>query len=178
LSLSILFVILAFFSWYPILPIYLQELGANDFQVGFSYTLLSLASTLVQFFGGVLSDRFGRKCLIVFPTFFFPLLYFLAANSTHWYLLVFFLVIANIVSALQLPSFYAMIAESVPKIKRAKAYTIFELFVVLGITIGPAIGMLLISRMNIKYLFYLTTFITLLCALARLILGTDSAIMA
>src|SRR5665648_1187979 len=88
LSLSVLFIILAIFSWYPILPIYLQELGANDFQVGFSYTLLSLASTLVQFFGGLLSDRFGRKCLIVFPTFFFPLLYFLAANSTHWYSLV------------------------------------------------------------------------------------------
>jgi len=169
LSLTVLFIVLAIFSWYPILPIYLQELGANDFQVGFSYTFLSFASTLMQFFGGILSDRFGRKRLIVFPTFFFPLLYFLAANSTHWYTLVFFLVIANIVSALQLPSFYAMIAESVPKIKRAKAYSIFELFVVLGLTIGPAIGMLLISRINIKYLFYLTTFITLLCALARIL---------
>jgi len=168
LSLSVSFVILSFFSWYPILPIYLQELEASDFQVGFSYTLLSLASTLMQFFGGMLSDRFGRKWLIVFPSFIFPVLYFLAANSTHWYTLVFFLVIANSISALQLPSFYAMIAESVPKIKRAKAYSIFELFVVLGITIGPAIGMLLISRINIKYLFYLSTFITLLCAFARM----------
>ena len=168
LSLTVLFVLIAFFSWYPVLPIYLQELGANDFQVGFSYTLLSLASTLMQFFGGILSDRFGRKWLIVFPSFIFPVLYFLVASSTHWYVLVFFLVIVNSLSALQLPSFYAMIAESVPKIKRGKAYSIFELFVVLGITIGPAIGMLLISRINIKYLFYLSTFITLLCAFARM----------
>lgn len=168
LSLTILFILIAFFSWYPVLPIYLQELGANDFQVGFSYTLLALSSTLMQFLGGILSDQFGRKLLIIIPSFVFPLLYFLAGNSSHWITLILFLTIANSLSALQLPSFYAMIAESVPKIKRAKAYSIFELFVVLGITIGPAIGILLISRINIKYLFYLTSLTTFFCALARI----------
>ena len=168
LSLTVLFILIAFFSWYPVLPIYLQELGANDFQVGFSYTLLALSYALMQFLGGILSDQFGRKLLIIIPSFVFPLLYFLAGNSSHWITLILFLTIANSLSALQLPSFYAMIAESVPKIKRAKAYSIFELFVVLGITIGPAIGILLISRINIKYLFYLTSLTTFFCALARI----------
>ncbi|MDP2944731.1 MAG: MFS transporter, partial [Atribacterota bacterium] len=36
------------------------------------------------------------------------------------------------------------------------------------ITIGPAIGILLISRINIKYLFYLTSLTTFFCALARI----------
>ena len=117
LSLTVLFVLIAFFSWYPILPIYLRELGANDFQVGFSYTLLALSYTLMQFLGGILSDRFGRKLLIIIPSFAFPLLYFLAGNASHWTTLILFLIIANSLSALQLPSFYSMIAESVPKIK-------------------------------------------------------------
>jgi len=169
LSLSILFVIIAFFSWYPILPIYLQELGANDFQVGFSYTLLTLASTLMQFFGGILSDYFGRKWLIVFPNFIFPLLYLLIANINQWQILVALLVVVNSLTALQLPSFYAIIAESVPKNKRGKAYSIFELFVVMGITLGPAVGMILISRINIRYLFYLSAVVTFLCAVIRLI---------
>lgn len=168
LSLTVLFILIAFFSWYPVLPIYLQELGANDFQVGFSYTLLALSYALMQFLGGILSDQFGRKLLIIIPSFVFPLLYFLAGNSSHWITLILFLTIANSLSALQLPSFYAMIAESVPKIKRAKAYSIFELFVVLGITIGPAIGMILIPRIEIKYLFYLTSLTTFFCALARI----------
>ena len=168
LSLTVLFILIAFFSWYPVLPIYLQELGANDFQVGFSYTLLALSYTLMQFLGGILSDQFGRKLLIIIPSFLFPLLYFLAGNSSHWITLILFLTIANSLSALQLPSFYSMIAESVPKTKRGIAYSEFELFVVLGITIGPAMGMILIPRIEIKYLFYLTSLTTFFCALARL----------
>jgi MFS family permease len=169
LSITVLFILVAFFSWYPVLPIYLQELGANDFQVGFSYTLLALSSTLMQFLGGILSDQFGRKLLIIIPSFVFPLLYFLAGNSSHWTTLILLLTIANSLSALQLPSFYSMIAESVPKTKRGLAYSEFELFVVLGITIGPAMGMILIPRIEMKYLFYLTSLTTFFCALARIL---------
>jgi len=168
LSLTVLFVLIAFFSWFPILPIYLQELGANDFQVGFSYTLIALSFTLMQFLGGILSDHFGRKLLIIIPSFIFPLLYFLAGNASHWVTLILFLALANSLSALQLPSFYSMIAESVPKNKRGMAYSGFELFAILGITLGPAIGMVLIPRVEIRYLFYFTSFVTFLCALARM----------
>lgn len=169
LSLTVLFILIAFFTWYPILPIYLRELGANDFQVGFSYTLLALSPALMQFLGGILSDIFGRKRLIIIPTFALPLCYFLAANSSHWTTLILFLIIANSLSAFQLPSFYSLIAESVPKTKRGMAYSTFELFAILGMTIGPAIGMILIPRIEIKYLFYLSSLATFLCALVRML---------
>ena len=93
LSITVLFVLIAFFSWYPVLPIYLQELGANDFQVGFSYTLITLSYTLMQFLGGILSDHFGRRLLIIIPSFAFPLLYFLAGNASHWITLIPWLIV-------------------------------------------------------------------------------------
>jgi MFS family permease len=169
LSLTLLFILIAFFTWYPILPIYLRELGANDLQVGFSYTLLALSFTLMQFIGGILSDRFGRKKLIVITNFFFPLLYFLAAKSNNWLSLISLLAMANILNALQGPSFFSIIAESVPKTKRGTAFALIELFLVLGITLGPALGMILISRVEIKYLFYFTSFTTFLCAIAGML---------
>ena len=169
LSLTLLFILIAFFTWYPILPIHLRELGANDLQVGFSYTLLALSFTLMQFIGGILSDRFGRKKLIVITNFFFPLLYFLAAKSNNWFILISLLAMANILNALQGPSFFSIIAESVPKTKRGTAFALVELFLVLGITLGPALGMILISRVEIKYLFYLTSFTTFLCAIAGML---------
>ncbi|MBC8499689.1 MAG: MFS transporter [Candidatus Atribacteria bacterium] len=169
LSLTLLFILIAFFTWYPILPIYLRELGANDLQVGFSYSLLALSFTLMQFIGGILSDRFGRKKLIVITNFFFPLLYFLAAKSNNWLSLISLLAMANILNALQGPSFFSIIAESVPKTKRGTAFALIELFLVLGITLGPALGMILISRVEIKYLFYFTSFTTFLCAIAGML---------
>ena len=100
----------------------------------------------MQFIGGILSDRFGRKKLIVITNFFFPLIYFLAAKSNNWFILISLLAMANILNALQGPSFFSIIAESVPKTKRGTAFALVELFLVLGITLGPALGMILISR--------------------------------
>jgi MFS family permease len=45
---------------HPLLPLYLQELGAGVGQVGLFFTLSSVAPLLFQIFGGWLSDAIGR----------------------------------------------------------------------------------------------------------------------
>jgi len=72
----------AWFSWYPILPLHLRHLGATDAQVGLAYTLMQLGYHGMQLLGGLLADRFGRKRVIVWPTFAYLPLYLLAA-ATH-----------------------------------------------------------------------------------------------
>jgi MFS family permease len=97
----------AWFSWYPILPLHLRDLGATDAQVGLTYTLMQLGYQGMQLLGGLLADRFGRKRVIVWPTFAYLPLYLLAAAMDHWGLLVALLVIADGLGAVQWPAFVA-----------------------------------------------------------------------
>lgn len=46
--------------WRPLLPLYLQDLGADVGQIGLFFTLGSIAPLLFQVFGGWLSDAIGR----------------------------------------------------------------------------------------------------------------------
>ncbi len=84
----------AWFSWYPILPLHLRDLGATNAQVGLAYTLMQLGYQGMQLVGGLLADRFGRKRVIVWPTFAYLPLYLLAATTHNWGLLVTWLVVA------------------------------------------------------------------------------------
>jgi len=43
MSLTLFVMVAAYFSWYLLLPIYLRQLGANNFEVGLSYALFTLS---------------------------------------------------------------------------------------------------------------------------------------
>jgi MFS family permease len=88
----------------------------------------------------LLADRFGRKRVIVWPTFAYLPLYLLAAATHHWGLLVALLVIADSLSAVQWPAFVASIAESVPEAQRGEAFAVFEFAAGLGMALGPGDG--------------------------------------
>ncbi|MDY7041116.1 MAG: MFS transporter, partial [Chloroflexota bacterium] len=132
------------FTWYQLLPMYLRDLGASDAQVGLCYSLMNLGYALMQFLGGLLADRYGRKLLIVLPTLGFVPLYLLAGACTHWLALLLVMLLINSLSALQWPAFLSTIAESVREDQRGMAFGLFEFCVGAGVTIGPAVGAILV----------------------------------
>lgn len=167
ISLTLFFMVAAYFSWYLLLPLYLRQLGANNFQVGLSYALLTVSWAAMQLVGGFLADRIGRKPVVSLPTFAFVLLYYLAAVSDHWLTMVAFLVLANSISAFQWPAFLSILAESVSTRRQGAAFSLMELFVVLGITVGPAVGATLLPRLAFPGLMIGTALLALPCAMIR-----------
>ncbi len=157
----------AWFSWYPILPLHLRDLGATDAQVGLTYTLMQLGYQGMQLLGGLLADRFGRKRVIVWPTFAYLPLYLLAAATQNWGLLVALLVIADSLGAVQWPAFAASIAESVPEAQRGAAFAAFEFAVGLGAALGPAAGAVMLAVGGIPLLLGGTGLVALGCAVVR-----------
>lgn len=167
LSGTVFFFATAWFSWYPILPLYLRDLGATDAQVGLAYTLMQLSYQGMQFVGGLLTDRFGRKKIVVWLTLAYMPLYLLAATVHNWGLLVALLVIADSLGALQWPAFVAIIAESVPETQRGAAFAAFEFAAGMGMALGPAVGAAVLAVSGISLLIGCTGVIALGCAVAR-----------
>lgn len=167
LSGTVFLILAALFSWYLLLPLYFRELGATDAEVGLAYSFLTIGYSLMQFAGGFLADRYGRKLLIILPTFAFVPFYVLAGFAQSWVTLLIALLIINSLSAIQWPAFISIMAESVSDRQRGMAFGFFEFAISLGITLGPALGAALLSRLGMRPLIYLTALIALLCALLR-----------
>ena len=167
LSGTVFLILTSPFTWYLLLPLYFRELGANDAQIGLAYSLLATSYSVMQFAGGLLADRYGRRLPIVLPTFIFVPLYVLAGFTHSWIALLIILLTINSLSAIQSPAFVSIIAESVPEERRGMAFGVFEFAVSLGTTLGPALGAALVSRLGMRPLIYSTAATALLCAILR-----------
>ncbi|MBC7265116.1 MAG: MFS transporter [Chloroflexi bacterium] len=166
---TVFLLVTSLFTWYLLLPLYFRDLGASDAQVGLGYSLITLGYTLMQFAGGLLTDRYGRKWLIVVPTFVFGPLYALAGAAQNWPTLLVALFLINSLSAIQSPAFTSLLAESVPEDRRGGAFGAFEFAISLAIAVGPGLGALLLPRVGIRPLMYTTAVLSLVCALLRMV---------
>lgn len=170
LSTTVFLVDMVLSSWFMVLPLYLEDLGAGILEVGFCYALINLAWFGLQFPGGLLSDRIGRKSLIVLSTFTFILCYSVLILASTWVVATLAIAVFWIFSGLQSPSFSSMIAESVIERKRPKAFATYSFLMNLGWAVGPLIGALLIPLYGFQILFYFGIIISIVCFTARLLL--------
>jgi MFS family permease len=77
---------------WPVFPIgQVNVLGMTFSQIAINSAVFSTCSSLAQFFGGKMGDRYGRKPLIIFgrvAMFLIPLIYAIAALMGKWSLLI------------------------------------------------------------------------------------------
>jgi MFS family permease len=142
------------FLWYPLLPLHLRALGANEWEIGVSFTLTSLGQTLSGVIGGALADRFGRRAIIASSTLAIAPLYFLAGMNSNWMIVVALIVGVNALGALQWPALSALIAESSTEDRIARSFGIVEFAVLAGSIAGPIVGAALVSASGIPMLLF------------------------
>lgn len=148
LAASIGIVLAMFFTWNPLLPLYLRTLGANDVEIGASFSIFIFAHTIPALAGGMLADRFGRKWIALGPGLILSPLYIMAGFVNDWRMLVGILVCTNLCSAVQWPAMQALIAES-DETTCATAFSLIEIFVLVAAVIGPLIGSLGLSFIGV-----------------------------
>ena len=124
----------------PLLPIYAHNLGAGGFYIAAIFGAFSFSRTILLPFFGRLSDKKGRKNIIVFGLLAYALVSvaFLFANSIN--ALVFVRILQGIGSAMIMPVTQAYVGDITPAGKEGWVMGLFNMSVFIGLSIGPLIG--------------------------------------
>ena len=154
----------------PLLPIYAESLGATGIWLGVIFSAFALSRSIFMPIIGRISDRRGRKWLILIGMFSYAVLSltYLIADSVYSLTTVRFA--HGIASAMGAPIAMAYIADLSEKGKEGSHMGNFSISMFLGMGMGPLLGGFLNDAFGMPSVFYtmagLSAFATLLVAIS------------
>jgi MFS family permease len=148
------------FLWWPYRSLYILELGATKELLGMLLTIETIANILFQFPGGILTDRWGRRKMLLISGALrigSPLLYLL---STHWTHTAPGILLTS-AGMLGLPANNALIAESIPDEKRGTGFAAYRTVTSVPLIITSLMGGVVVDYFGIlrgcKYILAAST---------------------
>ncbi|MFC4319991.1 MFS transporter [Litchfieldia salsa] len=144
-SLSILFavmflVMVGFGIIIPVMPFYAEQIGASPTQLGLLMAVYSLMQLIFAPMWGRISDRIGRRPIIMVGIFGLALSFFLMAFSSTLWMLFAARIVGGFFSSANMPTVMAYVADVTSEEDRGKGMGIIGASVGLGFIFGPAIG--------------------------------------
>ncbi len=144
---------------------YVQALGGTGVALGLIGFGSFIALAAVQFPGGYLADRYGRRWLVSTMTFALALCHLFYALAPTWHLILIGAIVMNLCLIYQ-PALWAMVSDSIPPERRGMGFSIIMLINSVTTTPGPVIaGILLwqfglVPSMRIVYLIVTTLYLS------------------
>lgn len=138
----------------PVLPFYAEEMGASPTQLGLLMAVYSLMQLIFAPFWGKLSDRIGRKPIMMIGIAGLSLSFFIQAMATELWMLFAARIIGGVLSSANMPTAMAYVADITTPENRGKGMGIVGAAVGLGFVFGPAIGGIF-SKSSMNMPFYL-----------------------
>lgn len=170
---AVFLAILGFGMIFPLLPFYAESFGATAFQLGLLAASFSITQFLTSPFIGRLSDRFGRKPILVFAlvctSISFALFGF--AQSLAWLFAA--RILYGVASAGVFPIAVAYIGDITLKEDRVKYVSRLTSMFSLGFLAGPAAGGILAS-ISPSTPFFIAALLTALNAFLMIMLLKES----
>ena len=128
----------------PLLPVYAKSYGATGMELGLVLSLFSLMQFLTAPFWGRLSDRIGRRPVLIVTLFISAAGYTILALARSFEVILLSRVVAGLGGA-NIAVAQAMIADIYPPKERAKGMGMIGAAFGLGFVFGPAIGGLAVN---------------------------------
>jgi MFS transporter, DHA1 family, multidrug resistance protein len=138
----------------PVIPFYAEELGASPTELGLLMAVYSFMQLLFAPIWGRVSDRIGRKPVMMIGILGLAISFFLMAFSSQLWMLFAARIIGGMLSAANMPTAMAYVADITSAEDRGKGMGIIGAATGLGFIFGPAIGGVF-SEMSLTIPFYL-----------------------
>ncbi|MFD1177647.1 MFS transporter [Paenibacillus puldeungensis] len=153
----------------PILPDYLKLFNAAGTAAGYLVAAFGAAQFFFSPIGGRLSDKYGRKIMILSGLFFTVISDFVFAISHTLTLLYIARFIGGIGLGIMVPSVLAYVADITTKDTRAQGMGYISAAMNLGMVLGPGIGGM-VAQLGIRVPYFLASGLGLVATLLTLLL--------
>jgi len=139
----------------PLLPVYAYELGASGLYIGLVFGAFSLSRTFFLPYFGRLSDKKGRKPLIVAGLLAYALISIGFILSKNVETLIITRFIQGISSAMLIPVIQAYVGDITPEGSEGLSMGMFNMSMFFGLSVGPLAGGMINEHfsLNTSFLF-------------------------
>ena len=146
---------------FPFFALYItQKFGVGMTEAGVLLGMSSLFGLVGSMVGGALTDRFGRRRLILFGLTFSALSSLSFGLASDIEILYFLIVIVGLLSRIANPAYDAMLADILPKAKQQEGFGITRVAFNFAWIFGTALGGLIAAR-SFLALFLIDAFLSL-----------------
>ncbi len=132
---------------FPFFGLYItSKYNVGMTEVGVLFTIFALTGVIGSILGGALTDKFGRKIIIIFGLVVSAVSSLLLAFAPNLNFIYLAGALVGLLGNMSGPAHQAMIADVLPENKRADGFGMLRVVANLAVVIGPAIGGLLAAR--------------------------------
>lgn len=124
----------------PIMPAYITEFGATGSTMGLLVAAAGLTQLLFAPIAGEITDKYGRRKLIIFGIAAFAVSQLIFAFAGSLWQLFASRLLGGMGAAFLMPSMFAYIADITTEEERGKGMGLFSAAMTLGVVIGPGVG--------------------------------------
>lgn len=156
LLLTVMLDLIGFGIVLPLLPTYAKDLGASPFMIGLIAAIFSIMQFIFSPLWGKLSDRIGRRPVMLISIFITSLSYLIFSQSDNIPLLIFARGLSGIGSA-NIAAAQAYITDVTDSKNRSGAMGMIGAAFGVGFIIGPLIGGLLMHNYGIEMVGYVAS---------------------
>jgi MFS family permease len=151
----------------PLMPLYIQQLGASIEQIGLFFTLAMIAPLLFQILGGWMSDSIGRVQAMAIGSLAGLVGYITFTVAPSWGWLLLGMVGLSAASSFVGPSFQALVAEESSEETRGRVFGVVQsTFLIVGV-IGAPLGGFLADTVGFRWMFAVAAALYALATIIR-----------